>query len=145
LSVRPSIEPMTTLGLHHFLSYSYITHRTDGRLPALNVPVHFNRRRLQSSRLRAPYSHLHHFSPSSLCLPSITDIMSLHPLHPPLTTLATSSYLVSLGLTTHSLLARPSILSIYDRYPSPLSPYAPLLGLYFVPQQLLEGLWLYKL
>ncbi|RPA78159.1 hypothetical protein BJ508DRAFT_309513 [Ascobolus immersus RN42] len=71
--------------------------------------------------------------------------MSLHPLHPPLTTLATTSYLISIGLTTHSLLARPSILSIHDRYPSPLSPYAPLMGMYFVPQQLLQGLWLYRL
>jgi hypothetical protein len=88
--------------------------------------------------------------PLSTPTPNTTQI-----LHPPSSTmgitlstaqvLAPLSFAVDFGAQLYGMLSNPNMKQIHDRNMAAFSPYANMIGYFFLPQQLLQLWWLRRL
>ena len=59
--------------------------------------------------------------------------------------LASSSFVVDFACQQYGLLTKPSMLEVHNRNLSFFSPYPYFIGAFFFPQQILQGIWLYRM
>jgi hypothetical protein len=58
---------------------------------------------------------------------------------------APASFVFDVAMQIYGMTSSPNKKDIHDKYPGAFSPWAPMIGFFFLPQQILQAVWLYRL